>query len=76
MLTAEFDPSQYRDEYRLALLGVIEKKAAGQEVARPKAAVGKVTDLMEALRASIEATKKERAATEEVEKRRARRAAV
>jgi hypothetical protein len=31
---------------------------------------------MEALRASIEATKKERAATEEVEKRRARRAAV
>ena len=76
MLTAEFDPSQYRDEYRQALLGVIEKKAAGQEVARPKAAVGKVTDLMEALRASIEATKKERAATEEVEKRRARRAAV
>jgi len=58
------------------ILEVIEKKAAGQEVARPKAAAGKVTDLMEALRASIEATKKERAATAEVEKRRARRAAV
>ena len=76
MLTGDFDPSQYRDEYRLALLEVIEKKAAGQEVARPKVAAGKVTDLMEALRASVEAAKKERAATEEVEKRRTRRAAV
>jgi len=76
MLTAEFNPSQYQDEYRLALLDVIEKKAAGHEVARPKAAPGKVTDLMEALRASVEAAKKERAATEEGEKRRPRRAAV
>ena len=76
MLTAEFDPSQYKDDYRLALLEVIEKKAAGQEVARPKAAAGKVTDLMEALRASVEAAKKERAATEEGEKRRTPRAAV
>jgi len=62
MLSGEFDPSQYQDEYRLALLDIIEKKAAGQEVARPQPVAGKVTDLMEALRASIDAAKKERAA--------------
>ena len=74
MLTAEFDPSQYRDEYRLALLEVIERKAAGQEIARPKPVAAKVTDLMEALRASIEAAKRERVA-EAAERPAARRVA-
>ncbi len=74
MLTAEFNPSQHRDEYRLALLELIEKKAAGQEIARPKPVAGQVTDLMEALRASIEAAKRERVA-EAAERPAARRAA-
>jgi DNA end-binding protein Ku len=60
MLTGDFEPEKYRDNYREALLELIEAKAEGQEIKRPAPAVGKVTDLMEALRASIEAAKQER----------------
>ena len=60
MLTGEFEPEKYRDNYREALLELIEAKAEGQEIKRPAPAVGKVTDLMEALRASIDAAKQER----------------
>ena len=75
MLTGEFDPTKYHDAFRDALLEVIEKKAAGAEITRPVAAPSKVTDLMEALRASIEAAKRAQTG-EEVEKERkpARRA--
>ena len=61
-LTDEFNPEEFRDEYREALLGIIEKKAAGEEievVAAPEAEP--VVDLMEALKASVEATKKKAA---------------
>ena len=36
-LTADFDPSAYRDEYREELLALIERKAEGKEIvtARP-----------------------------------------
>ena len=59
-LTAPYDPSQYRDEYRLALEKVIEGKLTSQEpvAAAPTPPAGKVSDLMEALRASIAAAKK------------------
>jgi DNA end-binding protein Ku len=60
MLTGDFEPEKYRDNYREALLELIEAKAEGQEIKRPAPAVGKVTDLMEALRESIEAAKRER----------------
>ncbi len=58
-LTEDFKPEEFRDEYREALLGVVEKKAAGEqiEVAEEPAAT-RVVDLMEALKASVEATKK------------------
>lgn len=62
MLTEKFEPSQHRDNYREALLELIEAKVQGQEISRPKAAAGKVIDLMSALRASIQEAKKERAA--------------
>ena len=60
-LTAPYDPSQYQDGYRLALERVIEGKLTSQEpvVAAPVASKAKVSDLMEALRASIAATTKQ-----------------
>ena len=60
-LTGEFDPSQYKDEYREALQTVIEAKVEGREVVQPAEAQptsGTVVDLMAALRASVEAAKK------------------
>ncbi len=63
-LTDEFRPQDYRDEYREALLEIIEKKAAGEEVeAPPEPEPTKVVDLMEALKASVEATKRKAAAS-------------
>jgi len=63
-LTAEWDPDKYTDEYRQALLKLIEKKVAGEEIeyVAPPEEAPKVVDLMDALRASVEATKKEKAA--------------
>jgi len=58
-LTEDWNPEQYRDEYREALLGIVEKKAAGEEiVVLEPAEEAKVVDLMEALKASVEAAKK------------------
>jgi DNA end-binding protein Ku len=61
MLTTDFDAEKYHDNYREALMELIERKAEGQEIKRPAPVVGKVTDLMEALRASVEAARRERA---------------
>jgi DNA end-binding protein Ku len=58
-LTEEWNPEQYRDEYREALLEMVEKKVAGEEIEFIDApAPTKVVDLMEALKASVEAAKK------------------
>jgi DNA end-binding protein Ku len=58
-LAAEFDPTKYKDEYRDALLDVINQKIEGKPLevpaAKPKA---KVMDLMDALRASVEMASK------------------
>jgi len=57
-LTSEFNPQEYKDEYREALLGVVEKKIAGEEIQVPEEPEEtRVVDLMDALRASVEATK-------------------
>lgn len=62
-LQTEFDPSQYHDRYREALLELIESKAQGREVVEPEAPEApQVTDLMAALRASIEAAQERKAA--------------
>jgi DNA end-binding protein Ku len=56
-LSAEFEPTKYRDEYRERVLELIERKAAGEEIAvapqteEPAAA----PDLMAALEASLAA---------------------
>ena len=51
-----FDPSQYQDEYQGRLKKLIETKISGKEViaASPEESAGKVIDLMDALKASIE----------------------
>jgi DNA end-binding protein Ku len=62
-LTQGFDPTQFTDEYREALLAIVEKKVAGEEIeVMPEAEPTRVVDLMEALKASVEATKKKASA--------------
>jgi DNA end-binding protein Ku len=58
-LSAEFEPSKYRDEYRESVLDLIERKAAGEEfeLPAPAAALPQVVDLMAALEASVKAAK-------------------
>jgi len=58
-LTDHFDPTQFVDSYRQRLEEAAEAKIAGQEVAvAPTASEPtQILDLMEALRASVEATK-------------------
>jgi DNA end-binding protein Ku len=60
-LTGEFDPARYRDEYREALLQVIEAKVDGQpiEAPEPVAETSKLTDLMAVLEASVAAARAE-----------------
>lgn len=64
-LTGEFDPSRYKDEYREALLKVIDSKVAGQPVAAPapEPEASKLTDLMAVLEASVAAARSEQDAT-------------
>src|SRR5438309_2676206 len=62
-LTEDWDPDQYHDEYRQALLDMVEKKVAGEEIEVIEAPEpAKVVDLMEALKASVVAAKKPAAA--------------
>jgi DNA end-binding protein Ku len=75
-LTQEFHPEEFKDEYREALLRIVEKKIAGEEIeVLPEAEPTKVVDLMEALKASVEATKKKSAAPAKKPAARARKAA-
>jgi len=58
-LTAPFEPEKYTDEYNTALTEIIRKKIEGKEVqVAPQAPKQNVIDLMEALKASLQETKK------------------
>lgn len=60
-LSAHFQPEKYTDEYRVKLMEVIQAKIAGGETPAPTPPeMGKVVDLMEALRASLEQTEREK----------------
>ena len=75
-LTEDFHPEEFRDEYREALMGVIEKKAAGEEIEVVQAPEEtKVVDLMEALKASVEATRKRASAAPKASSGRTKKAA-
>jgi DNA end-binding protein Ku len=58
-LTSEWNPEEYTDEYREALVKIVEAKINGEEieVVQPEP-TAKVVDLMEALKASVAAAKK------------------
>jgi DNA end-binding protein Ku len=58
-LAGEFEPAKYKDTYREAVLDMIEKKAAGEEIAvQPEAEeAAPVPDLMSALKASLDAVR-------------------
>jgi DNA end-binding protein Ku len=58
-MSGHFEPKKYKDEYQSALKEMIEAKMRGEKVAAPPAPKVEVGDLMAALRASIEAAKKE-----------------
>ncbi|MEO2075410.1 MAG: Ku protein [Bacillus sp. (in: firmicutes)] len=62
-LTSEFEPEKYTDNYRTALLELIESKRTGKETvtAASKDVPSNVTDLMAALQASIDRTKPSKA---------------
>jgi DNA end-binding protein Ku len=60
----KFDPDAYRDEVRTRIEAEIEKKVAGKEISvteAPPPGDGKVIDLMEALRASLQKSESTRA---------------
>ena len=65
-LSATFDPTRYTDEYREAVMEVVNAKVEHREVERPaEVEPPKVMDLMAALKASVEASKQGRAAQAE-----------
>jgi DNA end-binding protein Ku len=59
-LAGAWEPEQFSDEYREGLLEIVEAKLHGQEieVVAPEP-TAKVVDLMEALKASVAAAKKQ-----------------
>lgn len=56
-----FDPAKYKDEYQEKLRQLIETKISGKEIVAAEAeSTGKVIDLMEALKASVEKANKDK----------------
>ena len=65
-LTTTFEPEKYTDDYRTALMELIEEKKAGKQIItvsdKQPAAPSNVTDLMSALQASLDKTKSKKPA--------------
>ena len=62
-LSDEFKPEEFEDDYRKAVEALIEKKVEGQEITvapPPEEEPAKVVDLMDALRASVDAAKEKK----------------
>jgi DNA end-binding protein Ku len=69
-----FDPTAYVDEVRGRIEAAIQKKVEGQEISiseGPEPSTGKVIDLMEALRASLEKTESARSSATKLGPRKA-----
>ena len=57
--SGHFDPSQFQDRYENALVDLLKKKEAGEKIEPAReAAAPRVVNLMDALRASVDAEKK------------------
>ncbi len=61
-MTGEFDPEKYKDEYREALMQVIQQKVDGKQIVAPEPVeeTGNLIDLMAALEASVNAARQAR----------------
>jgi len=57
-MTREFQPDEYRDEYTVALQGMVEAKLKGVEIKAPEIPEVEIEDLMTALKASVAAATK------------------
>jgi DNA end-binding protein Ku len=59
-MTGEFDPDEFKDDYREKLEALVQKKIEGEEIAVVEEAGSgaKVLDLIEALKASVEASER------------------
>jgi DNA end-binding protein Ku len=65
-ITQSFDPAQFQDRYRSAVLDVIKAKVEGKEIVEPpQVETGKVINLMEALKSSLERTETDSPAPED-----------
>ena len=75
MMTAEFEPDEYKDEYKQAVLKLVEAKVEKKEVieAPEPEAETTVVDLMSALKASVEKAKQSEAKTKRASSRGAKR---
>ena len=75
-LTDAFKPDEFKDEYRAALEELVAKKVQGEEITyTEEAEPSKVVDLMEALKASVEAAKSGKPAEGKAGGRRRKKAA-
>jgi DNA end-binding protein Ku len=73
--TTSFDHSRYEDEYRKRLLAIVKRKQKGEEIhAPPEEEPEAPPDILEALRASVEAAKGARSRGNGTPKRRQKRA--
>ena len=75
-MTGEFEPEKYKDEYREALMEVIQQKVEGKQIVAPEPAEesGNLIDLMAALEASVNAAKDARGGTKPVSVKEAKKA--
>ena len=74
-LSDRFKPEEYRDEYRVALEELIARKLKGeQRSAKRRKPEPKVTDLMDALKQSVEASRSSRRAASRPRRGRTRKA--
>lgn len=75
-LATSFNAEKYDDEYRKKLMELIRAKIEGEQIAIPEVAEkGKVVDLMEALKASVEMAKKSAADQEKPARKKRKKAA-
>jgi DNA end-binding protein Ku len=69
--TGHFDPCQFEDRYENALIDLLKKKEAGEKIeVAPGAPPPRVVNLMDALRASVDAEEKKKAPAPSTQARR------
>jgi DNA end-binding protein Ku len=61
-MAGNFKPEEYKDEYRQALQKLIEAKVKGEKIKAPSVPKVEISDLMSALRISVDKAKKARKA--------------